>query len=395
VPQTSRIPTPLKQHLLRFRLGILPALAFGTCLLLTLWLWNRQSNRGTVLGEVEAFQVDVTAGVEGQLVAPESDYWQIFDRVAKGQILARLDDRDIQAQVAVLQAEIQTLQNELGAAQAEFEMDRANLGQGQQRQMADLMWQIEQRDLDAKRIRAEAQGIKAEMDALDARIAELERTRQSGMATTTALGALNELRLQRQALKGQLDAQAQLYQETKAQQQKLTDEQKQLPPLELPEVERLLDPIRAEMAVQEAMIQQLEVQRENLIVVAPFDGVITAIHRWPGQRTVPGDPIVTLASPDSGYVIGYLRENQQIELYKGMKVALRVGGQPDSEEYISAVETIGPQVAPLPFHRLADQNVIERATPFKIPIPPGLQQKQLRPGQLVHVIFERPRSAAP
>jgi multidrug resistance efflux pump len=233
------------------------------------------------------------------------------------------------------------------------------------------------------------------MDALDARIAELERTRQSGMATTTALGALNELRLQRQALKGQLDAQAQLYQETKAQQQKLTDEQKQLPPLELPEVERLLDPIRAEMAVQEAMIQQLEVQRENLIVVAPFDGVITAIHRWPGQRTVPGDPIVTLASPDSGYVIGYLRENQQIELYKGMKVALRVGGQPDSEEYISAVETIGPQVAPLPFHRLADQNVIERATPFKIPIPPGLQQKQLRPGQLVHVIFERPRSAAP
>lgn len=391
MPQTSRIPTPLKQHLLRFRLGVLPAVAFGFCVLLTLWLWDRQATPGSVVGEVEAYQVDVAAGVEGQLLASQEPYWRLYDTVAKGQTIARIDDKDVQAQVAVIQAEIGKLQNDLDAARTEFELERANLAQGDQRRQIELMWEIERRDLETARLLAEQEGLAAEISALNARIKELEPFIQQAGAPT---GPLNELKRQRDVLLGQGKAAQKVRVKLQGQLERLREEQQQLPPLDIPELDGLLAPIRAEIEVQDALIRQLEVQRENLIITAPFDGVITAIHRWPGQRLMPGDPIVTLARPDAGYVIGYVRENQQVQLYKGMKVALRVGTKPGSEEFLSAVETIGPQVAPTPQHQWADQNAVERATPIKIPIPPELRQQQLRPGQLVHVIFQEPRRQA-
>ena len=52
--QTSRIKTPFKQHLHRFRLGALPIISFVACVALTLWLWERQVSVGSILGEVEA-----------------------------------------------------------------------------------------------------------------------------------------------------------------------------------------------------------------------------------------------------------------------------------------------------------------------------------------------------
>ena len=41
---TSRIPTPLRQHWNRFRLGALPVLSFLLCIVVTLWLWQRQAD---------------------------------------------------------------------------------------------------------------------------------------------------------------------------------------------------------------------------------------------------------------------------------------------------------------------------------------------------------------
>jgi hypothetical protein len=75
-----------------------------------------------------------------------------------------------------------------------------------------------------------------------------------------------------------------------------------------------------------------------------------------------------------------------------MEVGLRLGNQPYGPEYTSSVESISPQVAPLPLRRLADQNVMELATWIRIPIPEELQKQKLRPGQRVTVILRPSRS---
>ena len=61
-----------------------------------------------------------------------------------------------------------------------------------------------------------------------------------------------------------------------------------------------------------------------------------------------GDPIVSIARPDSNYVISYVREQQRIPIYEGMEVGLRLRSQPGSPEYTSSVEIVGPQVTQVP-----------------------------------------------
>ena len=99
---TSRIPTPLKQHWNRFRLGALPIISFIACVILTLYLWERQARYGSLVGEVEASQWEVAAGADGLLVAPENKVWQLFDPVKKGEVIAYLDKKVLKADMMLL-----------------------------------------------------------------------------------------------------------------------------------------------------------------------------------------------------------------------------------------------------------------------------------------------------
>jgi multidrug resistance efflux pump len=107
---------------------------------------------------------------------------------------------------------------------------------------------------------------------------------------------------------------------------------------------------------------------------------------------VASDLIVSIAAPDSDYVVGYVREQQRIALYEGMEVGLRLRSQPGGTEYTSTVEVVGPQVSLMPPRQLSDQAVLEWGIPIRIPIPTELRQQDLRPGQLVQVIFRSPRT---
>jgi multidrug resistance efflux pump len=192
-------------------------------------------------------------------------------------------------------------------------------------------------------------------------------------------------------LETRLEASRPVYEEAKVQYDQLKARLAQYKPLDLPALEAVLAPVKAALVVQEALIQEIEVQRQGLVITAPIDGVITSIHRLPGQTVLAGDPVVTIAQPDSRYVISYVRERQRIGLYEGMEVGLRLRGAPGSPEYISSVEVVGPQVASVPPHQLSDQSIPEWATPIKIPLPPEMRQEGLRPGQLVQVIFRSAR----
>jgi multidrug resistance efflux pump len=387
VPHTSRIRTPFKQHLHRFRLSILPALAFVTCTVVTLWLWNRQGGMGSVVGEVEASVVDVTAGIDGQLVAmPEGSYWQQFDHVAKGQVIAYLDDKLVQARMRTVQAEVAKLTAELEGVRTSFDLDTLNITQQHQQEVVRLTWEVERRRLDALQLAATIKATQTELSGLEASLEILEKGR--GFVGEVDLP---DRRRQRDLLRTRLDEDKKLFAEQKIQYEAAQKQLAQYPELQLAEVATVLAPISAAIKVQEALMQEIQVELDKLMITAPIDGVISMVYRYPGQSIQAGDPIVSIARPDSSYVISYVRQQQRISLYEGMEVGLRLRASPGAPEYTSSVEVVGPQVAQVPAHQLSDQTVPEWATPIKIPIPPELRQEDLRPGQLVHVIFRSPR----
>ena len=124
------IPTPWKLRWTRFCYRGLPMLGFVGCLAATLWLWQRQGRVPTLAGEVLAMRLDVTSGRDGVLVPLARESWNLYDTVEANQIIARLDDRTVLAQLDVGRKELVRIRADLDAAvEPEFSgRDRSRSG---------------------------------------------------------------------------------------------------------------------------------------------------------------------------------------------------------------------------------------------------------------------------
>lgn len=80
------------------------------------------------------------------------------------------------------------------------------------------------------------------------------------------------------------------------------------------------DPLRAALVVEEEKMKLFQAKLKPLELHAPFDGVITMLHRRPGEQVLPGDPIATLTSRKAERIVGYLPQTFPINPKVGMKV---------------------------------------------------------------------------
>lgn len=390
--QASRIPTPLKQHWYRFRIGMLPVLSFVACVVLMLWLWQRQAYHGSFVGEVAATSVDVKADIAGQLTFPADQYWQLYDPIQEGTVIARLDDRPTLARLATVQATVKQLEAELAAAETDLLNRQIALNQQQASDKLRLQLEVDRRWIDVLQLAADVKvdevdvaGLKANLDILEG----IGGLRQVGYITG---GTVSDLKRQVQVLETRIARNKTVGTELKKQHEIANERLHQFADLKLPAVNTVLDPIHADIAVQESLMNEINLELNNLSIKAPITGIISAIYHRPGQRIVAGDRILTISMADSQYIVSYVREHQQHDLHAGMAVGLKLR-QPGSPEFTSQIAEVGPQVERVPAHQLKDQAAAEWATPIKIPIPADLRRENVRPGQLLNVIIREPRRA--
>ena len=110
--QERNIRVPVTRRLQRLRYTILPMASFCTCVLLTAWLWQRQGQMPNGVGEVEAVRIDVAIGADGTLTPLPRGQWTLFDRVEANEVIARLDDRAVRAEMTTLKAEMAHVRGE-------------------------------------------------------------------------------------------------------------------------------------------------------------------------------------------------------------------------------------------------------------------------------------------
>ena len=77
-------------------------------------------------------------------------------------------------------------------------------------------------------------------------------------------------------------------------------------------LDRLLDPIHAQIVTEEAQLKELQVQTQALIVRSPIGGTVTQVFTWPGQNIQRGEPIIEVAANEGRHIVGYLPENKRI-----------------------------------------------------------------------------------
>ncbi|MBN2291132.1 MAG: HlyD family efflux transporter periplasmic adaptor subunit [Pirellulales bacterium] len=375
------IPTPWRRRFKRFCYRGVPILGFLVCATATFWLWQRQDRMPVLTGEVLAVRLDVTAGRDGVLVPLAREPWKLYDDIQAGQIIARLDDRTVSAQLDYGRKELIRIRADLEAAvvrNALAETDRDLNYSREATQIAVeherlLLWLLEQK-IELETNRLELQRCKARLE------------HYKPLHDKDAIPDLQwvEENLSRDIVAKRVEEGLAALHKAEEEERKLREQRERLPARISAESTKLLAPFQAAIESQQARIRELESATDQLIVRAPVDGVICAILHRPGENVRAGDPIVTVANPRGQAIISYVRQDQPVRPLPGMtaKVRLRL---PAVRSLATRVERVGPQIEQIPIHLCRDPNIPEWGLPVLIDIPDGLP---VRPGELLDVSFQ-------
>lgn len=347
---------------------------------LVLWLWQRQGRLPSAVGEVEAIRVDVAVRVDGLLAPLSRPPWQLLEQVEAQQLVARLDDRPLQANLDTFRAELVRLRKTLEAEQVRVALEQADRQTGHLGEAARLAWQVEQHRLRVLELRAVLEGDRVALRRLDARLEFLVPLHQRGAVSDVEI---SDARLMRDEVAKRVAETEKVLAEAERHHWAARQRLQEFPPLVLAEANQLLSPVEAAVSVQEATIRQLQVQAEWLEIRAPLSGTIVAIYRHPGQTVRAGEPVMTIAAQQGRYILSYVPQEHRFRPEVGMAVEVRprLPGSPPCQ---SLVEQVGPQVELIPEHQRRDPRLLEWGQPVRIMLPEGLDA---RPGELLDIVF--------
>ncbi len=385
VNSMERISTPWRLRWHRFRYTTLPLLGLVAFTLLTLMLWTRQGEMPHAIGEVEAIRVDVASPLGGILMPLPQGPWSLYETVEPNQVLAQLDDRPLQAQLATLAQELARLRKELDARRGEVGGQRSG-------PRAELHGR---RGAAARRIGA-AEPRRAGA-AAEVAVNRLEAQRRSVYLDClkplfdkkiVSQLELNNARMLRDEAAKRLAENTKVLDEAEGQKKGAVARLEQLPKFLPADVDKQLAPIAAAILVQQAKIHEVEVNISRLTIRAPIRGMIVTIHHWPQSAVRADDPIITLAADQGRYLVSFVRQEQHVNPRVGMDVDVRKRAA-ISPTVRTVVEQVGPQVEPIPVHLCRDPKYPEWGLPVRITLPKDFTG---RPGELFEVTFKtRPK----
>lgn len=354
------IPTPPGQKLREFRVQFLPIIVFSCVVTAIFFLWRIYVLPPTMVAQVEADVREVRAGHAGVLT---NLFVERFQAVQAGDVLAEIittDPRERDSRSQMLRGQISLAQLELSTL-----VDRERLAFDYHALETDYL--REQTELQV----AQAQLPHQEFDVnlakqllTDRVISELEYR-----ALLNVLDA-NQARIRQLStnvarLEGYLDAARPLgdFGQDSA------------------------SALQASVARLEAERRQLEnAATEPTQLRAPIAGVVTMVHRRPGETLLAGETILSISSVSSERMVGYMRPPYSIEPTPGMKVQVRTRSWKRLEAE-AIVTGVGVQFEVITNVALLRPNAgMELGRPVSFSIPETLKAAVIG-GELVDVIM--------
>jgi HlyD family secretion protein len=245
--------------------------------------------------------------------------------------------------------------------------------------------------LDARELEAALAGATAQLEAADARLAELESgSRPQEVATAeaavrSAVQRYDEARRNAARAETLFDGGAISRQ---ARDQATTAVEVSTAALEQTEEHLALvregprsETIRAQRAVVEqarANVARAEATLAYAVITAPFAGLVTQRHREPGEAVMAGAPVLTVLDPDDRWVRIYIREDQIGLVRLGTTAEIVSDTYPD-RTYAGEVVFIGSEAEFTPRNVQTAEERIKLVYPVKVRIT-GDPDFELKPG---------------
>jgi membrane fusion protein (multidrug efflux system) len=290
------------------------------------------------------------------------------DRVKRGQLLARIDSRDMVLQREVLVARLKAIENQSVTVQAQTgQVDQETLGKYEseisrlaaaEAEVAALAVQVKQASDDYRRARELAEQKWLPVQAMERARSAHEQAQESHRK------ALAEVAAVRGTLSAAGGSRRQL--QVMAQQRVVLGHQ--------------ADEIRAEIRRRDADIA-------DRTITAPAAGRVVMTFARQGEHVSPGQRILMFHDPEEIWVEANVRETEVRMLKPGMKAEIRVDAYP-GKVFAGEVFRIG-QTATSKFALLPDPNPSGNFTKItqRLPVRIRLADKDpaLRPGMMVEV----------
>jgi len=290
------------------------------------------------------------------------------DRVKKGQLLARIDDRDMVLQREVLVARLKAIENQAAATQAQTgQVDQETLGKYEsetnrlaaaQAEVASLAVQLKQALDDYQRAKDLAEQKCLSPQAMERARTTYEQVRENHRKAQSEVAAARGMLSSAGGSRRQLQVMAR----------------------QLLVLRHQADEIHAE-------IRRREVDIADRIIASPADGLVVMTFARQGEHVSPGQRILMFHDPDQIWVEANVREVEVRMLKPGMKAEIRVDAYP-GKVFAGEVFRIG-QTATSKFALLPDPNPSGNFTRItqRLPVRIRLADKDpaLRPGMMVEV----------
>lgn len=303
-----------------------------------------------VSGRIEGDDATVSAKVAGRI---REINVREGDQVKAGQVIALIDDEQVQAREAqqqsfVREAEARVLSAQQQIAVLNAQLEESNIGVDQAR--VDAQGRVSQAE--AQVAHAEAELVKAEADYGQARYDEErystlakdgdvpERTGKQARTTAEAqAAAVRAAQRQVDVARGSLTmAKANLANvamrtsQATAVRQQIVQAQSQIAAAE------------AEAEQARAKLREVQADRDDLQVVAPIDGTVATRSAEPGEVVTAGTALVTLVDLNAVYLRGFIPEGQIGRVRAGQTARVYLDSAP--EQAIEAVVTrIDPEAS--------------------------------------------------
>lgn len=356
------IPTPRDQHWRRVRAQFLPLAVFLGGLAAVAVIWTRWVAPPTLVGEAEAVRAEVRSALAGQLDRLELE---LLQPVRAGDVLGQV----WHTPAPVLEASLSALRAEIAALCATL----------------DPVIGTRRTQLDFEQLKLDWLAKRVELASLQGELRQAERTvrryAQLHQAQSVTEAEHEDVRAARDSLAAQVEAQAEL-------------------------VSRLEPSIRAfderpgsaddhglalVLRQKEEELRLLEAQLRPTPLVAPIDGVVTAIYRRQGEVVGVAEPIVQISATRSERIIGYLRQPVGTAPQPGAAVEIRTRSMGRQIAH-SQVSHVGQQLEPVSPTLLAALRLPVSTVPTEYGLrihvtpPPELR---LLPGEQVDLILLR------
>lgn len=343
------------------------------------------------IGRVEALRVNIAAATEGRLLPNDEladGWWRPFDEVQQGQIVARLDDRPLVAQLKALQSDAAALHAELVASDVQTGLAQFDRRQEHFREAATLAYQVERYRLDVLERLALVEQARLDLQRLDAQINLIEQAAASGVGSRSGFATS---RANRESLNKLLQTQTAALRQAEANLEAAQARMSSFPELQSPDVDAGLAPIRESIRAAESRVDETRARIDSMVIRTPIAGTVVAVHAHPGQGVRAGDPVVTVAAKEADSITGYVPAAHRFRPRVGMEVGVRLR-VPGSRMAKSVVQQVGSQWEPMPAELLGDPQSTQLALPVRIGIPGGMD---VRPGEIVDIRFYRHEGSKP